>query len=91
MNLIYLKRLIHIFFGHEFKGSKLVDKLTSNKHPNSDWSFVYTVNIRECKCGLTFNSAGMESRKLTSEDIEKARVNINNNISYKEANNETIN
>lgn len=55
-------KLIHIIFGHPYEGSEHVDKLRSEKHPHSDSEWVYTVNVRKCKCGLHFHDAGVESR-----------------------------
>lgn len=63
MRLIYLQRLLHIIFGHPFKGSKQVDKLMSENHYATDKDYIYSVTIRECKCGLTFLDSGLESRK----------------------------
>ena len=61
--MIYLKRFIHIIFGHPYSGSKQIDKCTSENHYSTDDKYIYTINIRECKCGLSFLSDGMESRK----------------------------
>lgn len=58
----YFKRVLHLIFGHELEGSVQVDKLTSEKHPHSDEKWLYTVNIRECKCGLFFFDCGVEYR-----------------------------
>lgn len=58
-----LLRFFHVVFWHPYSGSKQVDGLTSEKHYATDEKYIYTVNIRQCKCGLTFLDDGMESRK----------------------------
>jgi len=54
----------HIKHGHPHFKSTHIDKLTSDKHPRSDNTFVYTVNVMRCsECGLYWNDSGLEFRK----------------------------
>lgn len=62
-----LQRLIHLIFGHPYSGSKHIDKLTSEKHHATSRNYIYTINIRECKCGLFFFDVGLETRKFTKK------------------------
>ncbi len=57
------KRLSCMEKGHTLDGSVLIDKLTSEKHPNSSEDLIYTVNLFSCgNCGLTFQDSGVEFR-----------------------------
>lgn len=53
--------------GHVMTGSRLVDKLYSEHHPHTDVESVYTVALRECTCGLIFQTVGLEYRHPTWE------------------------
>lgn len=58
----YPVRAWHVLFGHEHVGATMIDKLRSNKHPQNDATFIYTVNVMRCRCGLHFLDDGMEFR-----------------------------
>lgn len=58
----YPVRVWHVLFGHDHRASTLVDKLRSEKHPQNDKDFIYTVNVMRCRCGLHHLDAGMEFR-----------------------------
>jgi len=56
------KRTRHVRNGHEFEGSVRIDKITSEHHPHTDKDYIYTINLRECECGLIFQDKGVERR-----------------------------
>ena len=72
------KRVRHIRYGHVYDGSKPIDKLRSENHPHTGIDYVYTINLRECECGLIFQDCGLERRggynPLPSERVASAAV-----------------
>lgn len=56
------KRCRCIRKGHKHEGSKLIDRLLSEHHPHTGTDFIYAINLRECTCGLIFQSSGCEFR-----------------------------
>lgn len=57
------KRLRCMRAGHVIEGSKRIDKLRSENHPQNCDKYVYTVNVMECgHCSLIFLDKGFESR-----------------------------
>lgn len=61
-NSCALRRLWHLIKGHPRKESKLLQKVKLENHPDNDHTFVYTVNVHLCSCGLIFFDHGMEFR-----------------------------
>jgi hypothetical protein len=58
------KRARHIRNGHPKYWSVRIDKLRSEKHPQSNDLVVFTINIMECEdCGLIYMDSGVEFRK----------------------------
>ena len=57
-------RLRHIRYEHPYSDKlRNIDKVCSEKHPHSDNEFIFTINIYQCKCGLTYIDSGLEFRK----------------------------
>lgn len=60
------KRARHIRHGHPIEKSQRLDKLHSYRHPHTDPSYIYTVNVMVClDCGLTYIDDGLERRAFT--------------------------
>jgi hypothetical protein len=53
----------HVRNGHPFSTEhEIVDTLRSEKHPHTNEINIYTVHLVQCKCGLIYQSCGLESR-----------------------------
>jgi len=63
-----------MIFGHTYKGSKMLDKLVTENHHSNSKDYIYTINVMECKCGLSYLDAGMETRDRLSQFKLKAEV-----------------
>lgn len=48
---------------HAGKDYKILDRLESHKHPDTNKNWIVVVNIHEClHCGLVYNNMGSEPR-----------------------------
>jgi hypothetical protein len=56
-------RARHVRNGHPFSlEHEIIDTLRSEKHPHTNEKMFYTVHLVQCKCGLIYQSCGLEHR-----------------------------
>lgn len=66
------KRITHIENGHPYRKSEEIESFKSEKHPDTDDEFIFTIHIRKCNdCGLVFYDNGLESRGYSNRIVKK--------------------